>query len=171
MKPAGPCNAYGNSDVFISAMLCSAASGALLSTNAPGRLASMGAAAAGPDAHPGPAAAAARRPGKFARGPGGRRARAPTARRAGARAGGGSGAGRAAAGAFREAAAAAAAPGPVGAAPRGPDALITAGPRRGARADWLWAPAARPLASARRPRAPAAHSMKRPLARRVPPGP
>lgn len=54
-------------------MLCSAAKGALLSTNAPGRLASMGAAASDPGAHPGPAATArARRLGKFARGADGR---------------------------------------------------------------------------------------------------
>lgn len=55
-------------------MLCSAASGALLRTNAPGRLASMGAAASDPGAHPGPAATArARRLGKFALGADGRR--------------------------------------------------------------------------------------------------
>lgn len=128
-------------------MLCSAAKGALLSTNAPGRLASMGAAVSDPGAHPGPAATARTRwLGKFARGADGRwdawtafqtnadgpygKARGPTAaplngQRSERRQG------------ILGAAAAVAAPGQVGAAPRGMDALITAGPGRGARADWL----------------------------------
>ncbi len=41
LKPAGFCRAYGNKDVFISAMLCSAARGALPRTNALCRLPSI----------------------------------------------------------------------------------------------------------------------------------
>lgn len=110
----------------------------------------MGAAASDPGAHPGPAATArSRRLGKFARGADGRRlhwdacnafqadadgphgkARGPTAAALNGRR-----SERKKAGILG--AAAVVAPGQVGAAPRGMDALITAGPGRGAHADWL----------------------------------